>query len=445
MLLRNNKGFSMLELLVAMTVATVIMAISLQIFESGMKVKEKQVEARDVENNLRIAMDYIRNDITEAGSFMGDQGFFNYYDPGIGMNRQFCVDFSNTNWPDWANLQAAWTAKFPGWNIDYSDDMIELWYADGNTYSPIKPGATNKIQSLVNIDIEDNPAQIGFQVGDYVLFYDTGKDDTIAAVRGSESRNSWVTVLTGIIQLTGNNTTGTLLFDQALPFADPYKTPYGHNLCSYIVTKTQFSSPDRIYLVHRVVYGLISKSVYSGGVTEQYKMLVRDDFRDPTGASRYNPQVVSTNMEHMMFTSIFKLPIGEAGVNPYNWYNSVRLAYHYTSNNKMFSRTLGDAIGTPISDVANEDLTDNDPRDLRFITVEMSGKSRKRFLEFVANPSNAPKNMYSPEMGVVEYSTGGADVRLAAGTSPDFYKHYKLTSQVGLRTLRMTDFAVNPD
>jgi prepilin-type N-terminal cleavage/methylation domain-containing protein len=445
MLLRNNKGFSMLELLVAMTVATVIMAISLQIFESGMTVKEKQVEARDVENNLRVAMDYIRNDITEAGSFMGDQGFFNYYDSATGINRQFCVDFSNMNWPDWANLQTAWSSKFPGWNVDYSDDMIELWYADGITYSPIKPGGANKIQSLVNIDIEDNPVQIGFQVGDYILFYDTGKDDSVAAVRGSQSRNSWVTVLTGMIQLTGNNTQGTLLFDQTLPFADPYKTPYGYNLCSSIVTKTEFSSPDRVYLVHRVVYGLITKYVTGPGGTEEYKMLVRDDFRDPTANSRYNPQIVSTNMEHMIFSTIFKLPIGEAGVNPNNWYNSVRLNYQYTSGNKMFSRTLNDAINTPISDAANADLTDNDPRDLRFITVELSGKSRKKFLEFVANPSNAPKNMFTPEMGVVEYSTGGADVRLPAGTSPDFYKHYKLTSQVGLRTIRMKDFAVNPD
>jgi type II secretory pathway pseudopilin PulG len=434
----------MLELLVAMTIATVIMAISLQIFESGMAVKNKQVEARDVENNLRVAMDYIRNDITEAGAFMGDQGYFNYYDPGTGRSRQFCVDFANFNWPDWSNLQAAWTSKYPGWNIDSSDDMIELWYSDGNAYSPIKKGATNKIQNLANIEIEDNPSNLGFQNGDYVLLYDTGDDDSIAAVRGSSSGNSWVTVLTGNISYSGVNTRGTLLFDQSMPYSDPYQTPYGSPVCSLLLSKTQFSAPDRVYLVHRVVYGLITKNVYSGGVTEQYKMLIRDDFRDPTGANRYNPQVVSTNMERMMFSAIFKLPLNEAGVNPNNWYNSVRLNYHYNSN-KMFNRLLTDALETPTIDPNNETLTDHDPRDLRAIMVELSGKSRKKFLEFVADPGNAPKNMYSPEMGAVEYSTGGADVRLAAGTSPDFYKHYKLGSQVGLRTIRMKDFAVNPD
>jgi len=434
----------MLELLVAMTIATVIMAISLQIFESGMAVKNKQVEARDVENNLRVAMDYIRNDITEAGAFMGDQGYFNYYDPGTGRSRQFCVDFANFNWPDWSNLQAAWTSKYPGWYMDSSDDMIELWYSDGNAYSPIKAGATNKIQNLANIEIEDNPSDLGFQNGDYVLLYDTGDDDSIAAVRGSQSGNSWVTVLTGNISYSGVNTRGTLLFDQSMPYSDPYQTPYGSPVCSLLLSKTQFSAPDRVYLVHRVVYGLITKDVYSGGVTERFKMLIRDDFRDPTGANRYNPQVVSTNMERMMFSAIFKLPLNEAGVNPNNWYNSVRLNYHYNSN-KMFNRLLKDALETPTIDPNNETLTDHDPRDLRAIMVELSGKSRKKFLEFVADPGAAPKNMYSPEMGAVEYSTGGADVRLAAGTSPDFYKHYKLGSQVGLRTIRMKDFAVNPD
>lgn len=436
----------MLELLVAMTIAMVIMTISLQIFESGVSVKNKQVESRDVENNLRIAMDYIRNDITEAGSFMGDQGYFNYYDAALGKNRQFCVDFGNSFWPDWSNLQAAWTSKFPGWTIDYSDDMIELWYADGNVYSTINDGATNKITNLANIEIKDNPADIGLQAGDYLLFYDSSRDDSIsqAAVRGSQSGNSWVTVLTGMISYTGINYKGTLLFDQSLPFADPYQTPYGSAVGSHLASKTQFSAPDRVYLVHRVVYGIISKTVSSGGTTETFKMLIRDDFRDPAGASRYNPQIVSTNMEHMIFSTIFKLPLDEAGINPNNWYNSVRLSYQYNSN-KMFNKLLNDALDTAPVDPNNEDLTDNDPRDLREILVELSGKSRKKFLEYATNVAKAPKVIFSPEMGVVEYASGGADIRIPAATSPDFYKHYKLSSQVGLRAIRMKDFAVNPD
>lgn len=443
MFIKNNKGFTLLEMLVAMTVSTIIMAISLQIFESGMKIKNQQVESRDVENNLRVALDYIRNDITEAGAFLGDQGYFNYYNAATNVAKQFCVDFSNTNWPDWGNLQSAWTAKFPGWTIDYSDDLIELWYADGEVYSTIKSTpSTNKIQSLVNIDIDDDPVAIGFQDGDYVLFYDASRDDSVSALRGSQSVTSWVTVLTDMTQYSGMNTKGTLLFDQSLPYSDAYQTPYNWAICSNISGKTEYSAPDRIYLVHRVVYGLISKTVSSGGVYQTYKMLIRDDFRDPSGSNRYNPQVVSTDMEHMMFSTIFKLPKDEAGVNPDNWYNSVRLNYYYNYNYKMFSMLLKDAIDT---DASNTTITDCDPRDLRSVLVELSGKSRKKFLEFSDEPSKAPKNLYSPEMGVIEYSTGGKEVRLAGGTSPDYFKHRKLSSQVGLRTVRMKDFAVNPE
>jgi prepilin-type N-terminal cleavage/methylation domain-containing protein len=442
MKLLNNKGFTLLELLIAMTVATVILTISLQIFESGMRIKNQQVENRDVENNLRVAMDYIRNDITEAGAFLGDQGYFNYYNAATNTAKQFCVDFSNTNCPDWSTLQSAWSAKFPGWYIDSSDDLIEVWYADGETYSTIKATTGNKIQTLVNIDIDDDPTAIGFQVGDYVLFYDSSRDDAITALRGSQSLTSWVTVLTGVTSYSGQNVKGTLLFDQTLPFSDPYQTPSGFSVCSYLSGKSEFSSPDRVYLIHRIVYGLITKNVSGPGGTQQFKMLIRDDFRDPTGANRFNPQIVSTDMERLMFTAIFKLPKDEATVNPDNYYNSIRLAYHYNFNYKLFSMSIGDAI---TADAPNATITDLDPRDLRSITVEMSGKSRKKDLEFVADPGKAPKNLFSPEMGVVEYSTGGKEVRLAGATSPDFYKHRKLSSQIGLRTVRMKDFAVNPD
>jgi prepilin-type N-terminal cleavage/methylation domain-containing protein len=447
MILKNKKGFSLLELLVAMTIATVILTISLQIFESGMKVKNEQTESKEVDSNLRLAMDYIRDDITQAGAFLGDQGYFNYAmgttpPAGTPPNRQFCIDFDSNSWADFPQMQAAWQSRFAGWTLEnLSEDIIQIWYGDANAYSRVKQGGN--IQSLVNFDIEDNPNSLGFQKGDYILFYDASKDDSVGSVRGTSSSTNWLTVLTGINVYTGEMTRGQLLFDQALSYADYYKTDYGQNIVIPLPGKDSFTANDRIYLIHRVVYGVMSKTVTTGAKTNIYKMIIRDNFRDPTGSSRYNPQIIATDIEHLTFTTVFKLPSGDIGSYPESWYNSVRLAYHDNSTGKMFGTTLYTAIDMN-TDVANNTLTDHDPRDIRSVIVEICGKSRKQFFDHARAGGGAPKVFFTPEMGVVNYQSGGKDIRYQASSTPDWYKHYKLSVKVGLRTLRMKDFAVNP-
>jgi|GEM_PF-6761135 len=443
----NNKGFSLLELLVAMTIATVILTISLQIFETGMKVKNQQIESKDIDNNLRLAVDYIREDLTQAGAFFGDQGYFNYAmgttpPAGTPPDRQFCIDFDAINWVDFPHLQSAWESRFSGWTVEYySEDMIQIWYGDARSYSRVKQGSS--IQTLVNFDIEDNPNAVGLQKGDYILFYDASKDDDVTDVKGASSRTNWLTVLTGVSSYTGVNTRGLLQFDQGMPFTDYYKTDYGQNIVVPLPGKDSFTANDRVYRVHRVVYGVMSKSVSTGSQTQTYKMLIRDNFRDPSGNSRYNPQIIATGIEHLTFTTIFKLPPNDVGSRPESWYNSVRLGYYSNSTGKMFGNTLYNAIDMS-TDTANNDLTDHDPRDIRSVIVEVSGISKKQFFEHASAGDKAPRVFYTPEMGVVEYSSGGKEVRYPAASVPDWYKHYKLSVKVGLRTLRMKDFAVNP-
>ena len=443
---KNAAGMTLIELLVSMAIAGILMGAALTIFKAGMDVRNEQTNLKNTESGLRVGLDYISSDIAQAGAYMGDHTYFNYYSGSVTPNRRFCVNFDPHYWPDFANLQAAWEARFSGWYLEYySEDMVEIWYADANVYSKIKNA---NITNIMNFDIEDNPVERGFQAGDYILFYDSTKDAMVGNdyIRGATSSANWLTVLTKPVEYSGELTRGELQFEDSLPFTDYYRTPYGYNFTSCLNDKGQFLPPDRIYKVHRVVYGVMTKSVGAGANTKTVKMLVRDNFSDSSGTSRYNPLVVATEVDQFKLTTVFKRPPDEAGSYPENWNNAVRMNYYNNSPGKMFGSTLVNAL---TMDPNNTNLKDFDPRDLRKIQIELSSVSSKRFMQQAGNASTAPKVFFAPAMGVMKYPTGAGDynydIRVPGSTTPDWHKHRKLTSEVGLRTLRLKDFAVSPE
>jgi prepilin-type N-terminal cleavage/methylation domain-containing protein len=441
----HNSGFTLIELLVAMAITAIIMTASLTLFDTAMKSRTEQQEVKSVNSNIRMALEFLKDDFSKAGAFMGDQGFFNYYDPtGTNeMSRQFCIDFDGSMWPDSSYIRSAWEGKYVGWYLDSVEDMVEIWYGDDEVFSVLTNA--NHVQNLSNITIQDNPVDIGFKKGDYLLLYDSQSDAKIDVLRGSSSRNNWMTVLTGVQGVTGNYYEGTIKFDDTLGYTDRFQTPYGTNIVSKLPDKDEFKLDDRVYLVRRIVYGVMTKTVASPE-TKTYKILIRDDFRNPDPTIRYNPEILATDIDHVTYTTIFKIDpaTGDPSL-PYNYYNAVNMGYYYNYDGKMYGKKLDQGI---LDDFKNDDYTDHDPRDLKSIIVEISGVSRKIFTELQGTDINLlPPVFFSPEMGVVEYYEGGTVskiYRIPKSTDTDFRKHYKLGSNIALRSLRLKDFAVSP-
>jgi prepilin-type N-terminal cleavage/methylation domain-containing protein len=450
-MINNKQGFSLIELLVSMAVAGVILAVGVTIFDDGMKIREQQVDQNDLYSNLKIASSYLQNDIAQAGSFMGDQGYFRYYNSADPTKpaRQFCVDFDSSLWADWASLKAAWESTYTGWTIDnVNDDMIEIWYGDGNTYSTIHPD-TVSVGNTVDFYIQDDPVGIGFNAGDYILFFDTGTFVNISdtTVGGSKSSSSYVTVLVNPVSVSGNNVKGQLVLMGTLPYTDPYQAPYATSM------ERSYYPEDMVYKLHRVVYGVVSKTITQNGVTKTVKMLIRDNFTDPTGTSRYNPSIVATNIEHFILSTIFKLDFTEVGGYDENYFNSISQSYYTASPGKMFALTLVDVLddaSSPTYDLLNENEQDRDPRDLRKIQVELLSISSKRYMQerrmYSTSGGVVPSIYSTPDMGVIAYADGTkTDARITKASSPDWFKHAKLTTEIGLRALRLKDSAVSAE
>ncbi|MBN2135684.1 MAG: type II secretion system protein [Acidobacteria bacterium] len=450
-MINNKQGFTLMELLVSMAVAGVILAVAVTIFDDGMKIRDQQIDQNNLYSNLKVATSYLQDDIAQAGSFLGDQGYFRYYNSASATEpkKQFCVDFDSSLWPDWSSLKTAWEARFTGWTVDNTnEDMIEIWYGDGNVYSTIHEDSVS-VGTTIDFYIQDDPVSLGFVAGDYILFFDTGSFETIsdAAVGGSKSSSSYVTVLANPVSLSGNNVKGQLALMGTLPYTDPYQAPYATTI------DRSYYPDDMVYKLHRVVYGVVSKTITQNGITKTIKMLIRDNFSDPTGASRYNPSIIATNVEQFKLSTIFKLDTSEVGSYDDNYFNSVSGSYYTNTPGKMFALTLDEVLGLPTDpdyDLSNENEQDRDPRDLRKIQVELLSISTKRYMQerrmYNTGSGIVPSIYSTPAMGVVAYTDGTkSDARVPKASSPDWFKHVKLTTEIGLRALRLKDSAVSAE
>ena len=67
MMLRNKKGFTVIELLVAMTISGVVMAGVYSAYYSQQKTQVVQEQVADMQQNLRAAMFYMEREIRMAG------------------------------------------------------------------------------------------------------------------------------------------------------------------------------------------------------------------------------------------------------------------------------------------------------------------------------------------------------------------------------------------
>jgi prepilin-type N-terminal cleavage/methylation domain-containing protein len=65
--MRREKGFSLIELMVAMAVTLIIVAATLGLFETALRTNESSTELSNMNGNLRSAMNLISRDLLQAG------------------------------------------------------------------------------------------------------------------------------------------------------------------------------------------------------------------------------------------------------------------------------------------------------------------------------------------------------------------------------------------
>jgi prepilin-type N-terminal cleavage/methylation domain-containing protein len=89
------KGFSLLELMVAMAIGLIIMGAATQLFKSAMDATRAITQTAEIQANLRAAVNIMSKDISMAGSGLTSGGFALAYGNGATASR-FAVDSSRT-------------------------------------------------------------------------------------------------------------------------------------------------------------------------------------------------------------------------------------------------------------------------------------------------------------------------------------------------------------
>jgi type IV pilus assembly protein PilW len=92
-ILKADTGFTLVELLVAMTISLVVMAAFYQVYSSQSRSYVVHEQVVEVQQNLRAAMFYMTRDIRMAGCDPNDTAGAGFIDPGATTSRiEFTMD-----------------------------------------------------------------------------------------------------------------------------------------------------------------------------------------------------------------------------------------------------------------------------------------------------------------------------------------------------------------
>lgn len=79
---RKSRGFSLIELLLAMALGLILLGSATQLFKNGMDASRMVSQRTEMQDNVRAAVNLISRDVTLAGSGMPNQGMALPYGPG---------------------------------------------------------------------------------------------------------------------------------------------------------------------------------------------------------------------------------------------------------------------------------------------------------------------------------------------------------------------------
>jgi prepilin-type N-terminal cleavage/methylation domain-containing protein len=185
--MKRDTGFSLIELLVAMSVTLIVVAGTLTMLDQGRRTSEGISLTSNTLQNLRASMNYITRDLVQAGQGLPTGGISIPSGAGVPVNRPGPGNLTFGAAPNFFTaIPVVTTGGLLGPNIMRPSDIITVMYADNSLTlnqnvindpvgPPICNGTIDPNGAFVNFDINCDPlgaapGQQNIQAGDLLLF-----------------------------------------------------------------------------------------------------------------------------------------------------------------------------------------------------------------------------------------------------------------------------------
>jgi prepilin-type N-terminal cleavage/methylation domain-containing protein len=185
--IKRDAGFTLLELLVAVAITVIIVAISLSILVSFQHTSEGIVLAANTQENLRAGMNYVSRDLVLTGEGLPTGGISIPNGGGVAVNRPGPPGAGDTFPLTYTSIPAITPGAAMGANILEPSDMLTVMYADNSIAlsqnlinnptppagDPVCNGTIDPTGASVTFDINCTDISSGVMVihpGDLILF-----------------------------------------------------------------------------------------------------------------------------------------------------------------------------------------------------------------------------------------------------------------------------------
>ena len=164
---RRSAGFSLIELLVAVAITVIVVAVALSALNDAQRTSEGVTLASNTQENLRAGMNYIARDLVLTGEGLPTGGISIPNNGGVPVNRPGPVGAGYTFPLAFTAVPAITTGQGLGANIGRPSDMITILYADNtitlnqnliNDPAPVPPSP------VCNGNIDPAGASVTFDV-----------------------------------------------------------------------------------------------------------------------------------------------------------------------------------------------------------------------------------------------------------------------------------------
>lgn len=217
----NNKkhisGYSLLELLIAMTLGIFVIGATLHFFETTRKTQKVQNELSEIRENAQFALDVIKEDIQMAGFYgcatrwdesslsnvLNDQDNFKW-------NFSQALTGSEFSYDDNASPQKSWNPPLDSsilpslTNNTLWGDTITIRYADRHEFNIVaQSNSTAPIEISSDNDIKQNDYVLATDCEHSSIFQKTNLHNTVAARKNIEH-----TAVASSASFAGNSSNG---------------------------------------------------------------------------------------------------------------------------------------------------------------------------------------------------------------------------------------------
>ncbi len=338
--MRRNSGFSLIELLVAVTITIAIVGVSLDALNQGQHASEAISLMSNMTENLRAGMDQIQRDFVLAGSGIPTGGISIPNGSGIPINQPSPAGDAYT-FPVGSSAVSAVT---PGHGLGplisgtVNSDMVTLIYADNQTFPPLNlplssnfindPGAPAPdvpcagIINATGTSATFDPTCVVFNAGNGAI----GIGDLIMFSNAQGNTLEYVTGVAGQVMafvkgdpygLNGRtDPAGTMFQLQSAsapnPVTYPYTTATRIWMVTYYLDNTNPSGPRLMRQVNFFTPEPVSESIEALWITYNFVNGVA------CGAACSNQPIPPAGMtaNQMMSTNIF---LGARSDKPFSW------------------------------------------------------------------------------------------------------------------------------